>query len=88
MSISTVIAFVFSAIIIVQGSLFIVNRSNEAGKTAGILCILGGVLFIVATAMGLMNIADTLLMARWILYLVGLILVIVGAVKNKKSAKK
>lgn len=88
MTISTIISFVVSAIIIVQGALFIINRSNGAGKTAGILCILGGVMFIIATAMGLMNSADTLLMARWILYLVGLVLIIIGAVKNRKSASK
>lgn len=88
MSISTIIAFVFSVIIIVQGALFIVNRSSGAGKTAGILCIIGGVMFIIATAMGMMQSGNSILAVRWILYIAGLILVIVGVVKNKKSSSK
>ena len=83
-----ILSFAFSIGILVEGIIALAKHGN---KVFGICSVITGVLFLAASVIGVMRISapsDTLLLAEWILYIVGFILFIIGLIARKKSSAK
>ena len=86
-----IISFAFSIGILVEGIMALAKHGTRGDKVFGTCSIITGVLFLAASAIGVMRIStpsDTLLLAEWILYIVGFILFIIGLIIRKKSSAK
>ena len=104
MDFQLIFALAVSVIILVQGILTLKEKYlpgnmeqytqasiHKYAKGFGVVSIITGILFIVASVMGILRRAqpsDTLLLVEWILYLVGLVLFIVGLIVSRKKLQK
>ncbi len=86
-----IISFVLSVGILIKGIAALAKPKTKGDKGFGVCSVITGILFLAASVIGYMRISassDTLLLAEWILYIVGFVLFIIGLIIQKKSSAK